>query len=603
MGIEGLILGNGSGLLGRSVSMLSFVANAYASGLDPFAFKLTNLAIHLLCGLLIYALVGKLLQRKSLGVLTPKGGALLVAAIWLLHPMQVSTVLYIVQRMAQLSTLFTLLALLLYVSGRQNLEESGVAKGRIYLFAAVPAAMLLAVLSKENGALAPLLCAVIELGYFGGSPNRPRPREVLLFFGAFLALPGMLLLAYVSIHPSFVIGGYQGRLFSLGERLLSEPRAIMDYIGALLLPRGPTLGVYTDDFEISHGLLTPITTMLSIVGIIALIVVALLFRKRAPAVFTGVALFFAAHVMESTVFPLELYFEHRNYLPSVGLFLALVGMASWLAGRTSLSKNDHGRLVRGFLAVGTTFALVLGVATFARAGVWSSLFGIASQGARIHPNSMRAQLDYANSLQLQGHVAEAAKVFDKLEKSSNPAARHVGIIDAVTLQCMASGEASPDSVARLNEFAGAKLQLAEMLAYENLGNFLQTHECTHLSKVELASFIVDVVDSAPQPARLTQIWRNRFTASRLYLAAGEVSKATNQAAIAWMSGAADPAVGLYLANLYFQLGDRQSSSIVLADATKRVKQWDYRNVALINALKTRMSGDGTSAAAPALGNP
>jgi hypothetical protein len=150
---------------------------------------------------------------------------------------------------------------------------------------------------------------------------------------------------------------------------------------------------------------------------------------------------------------------------------------------------------------------------------------------------------------------------------------------------MANGKTSAEAVARIPSIAGSKLQLAEMLAFENLGNFLQKHNCAQLEKPQLAALIVDVIDAAPQPAALTQLWRSRFVAAQLYTKSGLLAKAQEQTALAWMTGAADPAVGVYLANLYYAQGDVASARIVLADASKHVKSWDQRNLALIAELK------------------
>ncbi len=565
--------------------MASFLANAATTGLTAWPFKATNLVIHLACGALIYALLCRLLCRDPLLQTRAKAAALAVAALWLLHPMQVSTVLYVVQRMAQLSSLFMLLALLLYVMGRVHLEQGRVRKALLFLFALLPSATLAAVFSKENGALVPLLCGVLELGYFRPRQHASRPTAVKAFYLLFLLIPGILAFYIYGLHPQRLINSYQGRLFTLGERLLSEPRALMDYMGALLLPRGPSLGVYTDDFVVSRGLLSPPETLFAIVGLIALIAFAWWSRTRIPAVFTGIGLYLAGHAMESTVFPLELYFEHRNYLPSAGFFLAVVGLVGWLLPHL-LTHSDHPARLKRMLgaSVGVLF-LLLGAGTFARASVWSSWPVLAAQGAHQHPQSMRAQLDHANMLRVQGRYTEAQQVFDHMQQMDNPAARHAGIIDSVALQCMAYGKTSTEAVARIPSIAGAKLQLAEMLAFENLGNYLQKHDCTHLSKTQLAAMIVDIVDAAPQPATLIQLWRSRFVAARLYAEAGMLAKAKEQTAFAWMTGAADPAVGVFLANLYYATGDAASGRLILADASKHIKPWDRRDWALVATIK------------------
>lgn len=112
---------NSSGAFGRPIAMLSFIANQWASAGDVWAYKYTNLMIHLLCGVLVFWLCGRLLQEHPLKSYC-WAIALWVTAFWLLTPLQVSTVLYVVQRMAQLSTLFVLAGLITYVIGQQNLQ-------------------------------------------------------------------------------------------------------------------------------------------------------------------------------------------------------------------------------------------------------------------------------------------------------------------------------------------------------------------------------------------------------------------------------------------------------------------------------------------------
>jgi hypothetical protein len=596
-GWQEIVFGNASGLLGRPLSMLSFLANAAISGLDPLPFKATNLAIHLACGVLVYALLARLLPRDPQFGRHARLLALIVTALWLIHPMQVSTVLYVVQRMAQLGALFMLMGLLAYVHGRIAIEEGRTRAGRAFLFLALPAATLAAILSKENGALLPLLCAVIELGYFRASVQAPRPRSVKLFFCTFLLAPGALVAGWLALHPQRLLGAYVDRTFTFGERLLSEPRALMDYMGALLLPRGRALGLNTDDFAISHGLLDPPSTLFAILGLLALIVVALRARRRLPMFFTGIAFYLAAHVMESSVFALELYFEHRNYLPSAGFFLALVALAGWLITRALPHVGNLPRTRLWLNLGGGALFAVLGLATLVRASVWSSFPLLAAQDASQHPQSMRAQMDYANTLQKQGKYDEVQRVFDHVATIDNPAAPHVAAIDTVALQCMVHGEASPEAVARVAAIAGDRLQQFEMLAFENLANYLEKHECRNLTKAQLAATIVAVVDAAPQPATLVQLWRSRFVAAKLYVQAGQPAQAQTQLALAWKTGAADPAVGVFLATVYALNHDFANARLILDDVRKHLASWDRRGNTLVADLERQLD-NASRAAAP-----
>jgi protein O-mannosyl-transferase len=155
---------------------------------------------------------------------------------------------------------------------------------------------------------------------------------------------------------------------------------------------------------------------------------------------------------------------------------------------------------------------------------------------------------------------------------------------------------TPDAIAHIAAFAGAKLQLSEMLAFEYLGRYIEKHDCKGLGKDQLAALIAHIVDAAPQPAGLNQLWRSRFIAAQLYLAAGMLPNAQEQDALAWITGAADPAIGIHLANIYYLEGDKTSARLVLADAIKQIKPWDQRNLRLVREL-TQQFENGQPAAA------
>lgn len=580
-----IAFGNHSGPLHRPLSMLTFVANAAASGLSPWSFKVTNLTIHLICGVLIFALLSRLLARDPLLRTHARHAALIVSAIWLLHPIQVSTVLYVVQRMEQLCALFVLIALLIYVHGRNLLEKGSTRAALLNLFLFLPLTTLAAMFSKENGALVPVFCAALELGYFRSTSTISRPPTVRLFFAAFLLTPAVLVVGWYSLHPHQLANAYSGRLFTLGERLLSEPRALMDYMGALLLPRGPSLGLYTDDFVISRNLLVPISTLPAMIGLIALVATAYLSRKRIPSYFVGIFFYLGGHVMESTVFPLELYFEHRNYLPSVGFFLAVVGLMYWLLFRFLPRVSNPDRFVRLFVNGTVAILVALGIATMARASVWNSWPALAAQGARQHPNSIRAQTDFATNLVASGRFDEAQRVIRHIATIPSPAARNLAAIDTVLLQCLIYQTTDASAVATINHIKGTKLQLSEMLAFEMLGRVINAKLCRGLNEAQLANIIVRIVDAAPQPGTLMQIWRSRYIASRLYLDADQLVEANQQASLAWESRSADPAVGMFLANLEYINGDQVTATQVLAEAVKRTAWWDRRNLELARKLR------------------
>lgn len=590
IGWQEIVFGNGSGPLGRVVSMASFLANAACSGLEPYAYKLTNLVIHLLCGGLIYLLIERLLRREPRYSQNSRRIALLISALWLVHPIQASTVLYVVQRMAQLSTLFTLMALLVYVMARQRLEARQARTALILLFAGIPAISILAVLSKENGALIPALCAVIEVSFFRPPMQSPRPISIKAFFLAFLLIPGALAVIWLALHPEAILAGYADRTFTLGQRLLSEPRALIDYLSILLLPRGPSLGLYTDDFPISQGLLAPPGTLIAICVLLAILSVAMLARKLDPLLFGGILFFFSAHLMESTAFPLEIYFEHRNYLPSVGFFMAVVAIASW-GVRLASARSDHAPRVPIWVVPGSILlVLVLALGTFARAGIWSSFALIATQGAAQHPDSLRAQMDYANILQKQGKADEVQRVFDHVATMEDLTARHAAAINTVTLQCMVSGTASAASVGKIHRMVGDDFRTFEMMAFGNLADFLASHECEGLTKEELANTIVRIVDASKQAKNLVQLWRSRFIAAKLLVQSGQIAHGREQLELAWNTYAADPAVGAFLAEVQLAQQDVAATRITADQIRNKLAWWDQRGATFLSSIEERISG-------------
>jgi protein O-mannosyl-transferase len=312
----------GAGPSGRPVAQISFALNHYFSDFDPLAYKATNLVVHFLCGLLVFGLSLRLLVAAKPDTKPQhlRIAAALVAMLWLLHPVQLLPVLHVVQRMTSLSALFLLAALLLHLHGRERGGRAGTAMLALAWVVLWP----LSFLSKETGALFPLFALAWELTI------RRRSRGGLDRFGYVLgALASALFvagLAYlVSPRAQWLWSGYDFRAFSLIERLLTEARVLWFYIGLIVAPRLEALGVYHDDIAISTGLVSPWSTLPSLLGLIGLAWLAWQMRARASLIAFGIAWFLIGHAMESTVLPLEIAHEHRNYIPTFGVLI----MAGW----------------------------------------------------------------------------------------------------------------------------------------------------------------------------------------------------------------------------------------------------------------------------------
>lgn len=324
--IHQALVSGGAGPSGRPVAQLSFALNYYFSGLDPFIFKATNLAIHFVCGFLVFILALRLLAASTPA--EKRGNALIasgaVAALWLLQPIQVLPVLHVVQRMTSLSAFFLLAALLLHVYGR----ERGGRTGAAWILLAWGILWPLSFLSKETGVLFPLFVLVWEVIL-----RRALIGKLDRFARGFVALVSLVLVAgvvYVLLGGAqWLWAGYDLRPFSLLERLMTEGRILWFYLGLMAVPRIDAFGLYHDDIVVSTGLLSPWTTLPALLGLAGLVWLAWRVRKSAPLAAFGIAWFLIGHALESTALPLELAHEHRNYLPLLGVLLA----AAWALAR------------------------------------------------------------------------------------------------------------------------------------------------------------------------------------------------------------------------------------------------------------------------------
>lgn len=382
----------------RPLASLSFAVNYLLTGSDPAAMKATNLVIHLLNGFVLFLLAGQLLRlvplyrgkRSDRPALT----AAIIAAGWMVLPINLTAVLYTVQRMESLANLFVLLSLVSYMRARLRMQTSpsrGLFVGVVVSLTLLPA---LGLMAKETAVLAPLYALVIELAAFKGrSMSRsgvverdPRIRWLYLLI---LALPLVAGLAWLA--PGLISGtSWARRDFTLYTRLLSEMRIVADYIVWTIAPTANALSFYHDDFSVSTSLLSPISTLSSAIFLLFLAMGAWVLRARNPLISLGVALYFAGQSLTATIIPLELIYEHRNYFPSFGLLLALVPLI------VPQHAADQGMAARLPLARWTALSALLAYWCFQTAmtaTAWGSPLSLAVELALRNPNSPRAQYE------------------------------------------------------------------------------------------------------------------------------------------------------------------------------------------------------------------
>ena len=386
----------------RQLTMASFALNYYFSGLDPFWFKATNLALHLANGLLVFVFAQALLRivgtrnQPSLSRNATAWLSVLVAAAWLLHPVNLSAVLHSWQRATLLSGFFVLAGMALFVIGR-TWQLEGKRGGLFMVLSALFAFTPLATLAKENGALLPVFLFLIEWIFFHFQAQSTRDRRSIRVF--WLLTAGVLLVGgfYFLVRHGWLTGGYDRRAFTLEERVLTECRVLVFYLKSILLPRGAELSLYHDDFALSTSLLTPWSTLPSLVFMASLAAAGIAMRKRAPVLAFGVLFFLVGHSIESSVIALELVHEHRNYIPSVGLLFAACYYLAALGSRLVISSANMRRTTAATAVAASVLVASLAFVTATRARTWGDPVEFASVGVTYHPQSSRWHTELANA--------------------------------------------------------------------------------------------------------------------------------------------------------------------------------------------------------------
>lgn len=554
-------LSSDAGELRRPLSMLSFGLDTALFGMNPLASRVINLLLHLLNGWLVYRL-GRHLAPRLLGARAAHADqvALLAAALWVLHPLQVSTVAYIVQRMTELSGLFTLLGLLGYAGHRQRMlaGEATLAKA----IASLVAGGIAATLCKENGVLIIGYALVIEATCFGfAAPDAHGRRQLRSAFALLAGLPALAVTVYLLRHPGWISGGYAIRDFTLGERVLTQARVLWDYVGWTLWPDPRAMGLYHDDIALSRSLLDPVTTLLALLGWIALVMLAWFMRRRAPALGFAVAWFLVGQSMESSVLALEPVFEHRNYLPMVGL---LLGLACLLA--PLLATRLHARaLATGAIVL---VAVCAGLTSW-RAWSWGEPLRFAMSEVGNHPASARNQYAAGRAIIIDGAIHGAREAADSraLPYFQRATQLDVHSIHGLVSTILIEAGRGPVPAADLLELTQ---RLRTLKPYNKANPFLDLLTTASTEKLALGadevSALVDAaMDNPGFPAKVRARILNNYGAWQFNVARDA------QAAISLTVAAAaeqprDPYYPLNLAQIANAMGQRDKALEFLAQA-------------------------------------
>lgn len=564
------VFGNTSGILGRPLSMLSFLINDRAFPGSVADYRYTNVLIHLLCAVILFVFSRSFLHEFGKPQAEAQTIALIAALSWSVIPLNVSTTLYVIQRMTELSALFTLIGLICYLRGRRLFDCKPVAAW-VWIVTGLFGFGLLATLSKENGALIFLYALACEVTLL--ISRREKVNYPLL---AVLVVPSIVLILYLMISWPALAQGYDFRVFNLTERLLTQSRVLWDYIGKIFIPLNPSWGLVNDDIEISRSLVSPLTTLAAVMGHGLVIVLAVVFRKKAPLFLFGVMWFYLGHLMESTVIPLELYYEHRNYLPSMGLLTAFV------AGVLSLSK--YRRIAWGGLGL---FIAVSAVVTHHEARIWGDPAYQVVNTAKRHPESVRAHTDLVGLLLARNQYDDAQGLLEGMTQKW-PAYLHVDLI-ILKYQCLGTFQGRPD-ITRIVEKRPIAVYSGNLpTAVDSVMEVYRNRSCEALSPnamVKLLGSLNNLPRSRPKfdatvSYYQSQIYRDLGDLSNAMLAL-EGAKQKDGDSIYWLAGA------MYLSSAGLAAEAKEHLNIAIKIEKMDKPFYMRKNLALYDAAKKKI---------------
>ena len=375
---------NGNPGLNRPLANLSFALNWYLGEDSPVGYRVFNIFIHCLTAFVLFLVTRALLDTPNLhGKYRDVQNqiALLAAALWALNPIQTQAVVYIVQRMASLAAFFYLLAIWCYL--RAKASESS-CRRMLFLFGTA-ASFSAAVGSKENAVLLPAALVLVEAVFFQGKISLHPRRRFCYFLALSLALLFIGGVALFSAGKLDNLLDYSIRLFTPWERLLTEPRVVLYYLSQIFFPLPGRLSI-VHDVQISRTLLAPWTTLPAILGVLALICFGIWQMRKHPMLSFAILFFFLNHVIESSIIGLELIYEHRNYLPSLFLFVPVAIGLQCCTRHYRIRNYSFQRMALTFI-----FLIVVGfgAGTYIRNQAWSDHKTFWEDAAAKAPLSMR----------------------------------------------------------------------------------------------------------------------------------------------------------------------------------------------------------------------
>lgn len=496
-GVLNFVFGGSAGPLGRPLSLITFLANYGDWPTNPWRMVQLTFLIHAMNGALVFLLLNRVLMCQVFRGMTGSRSlwlALAAALLWLWLPIHASSVLMPIQRMTHVSAFFMLISLYGFVVLRQR--QGGMVPsfgGMLLLSIWLACTVFLAVLGKENGVTAITFTCLLELFCFyprwRNEPVGLRRRTWRLWLTLAGSAVAVVMLVHVftrreALQEAFEL--YRG--YHWNEHLATQWVISVEYLRQILIPRNALLGPFHDNHIVYTWAEVPAYAALALWGglLWCAVWLAKSFRHSATtrtlgwAACAAILWFFAGHQVESTLLPLELYFEHRNYLGSLGFCVLLV-----FAFDCFLKSAQ--RPVVAWIVASVYFAF-LAFSLFQLTSLWGQPLLAHDLWQKNHPYSTRAAQAVIHDLMEMGYQEAAFKFADDFIQEQ----RAVDVaIQFVTLQCKHTGrEEQERGFAQLQQLVSElKIPGGIPTGLAGLGNAVRNGECLRPNPTEYESLL------------------------------------------------------------------------------------------------------------------
>jgi len=386
----------------RPIVNFSFAINYHFSELRPFAYRVTNIVLHVAVALLLRFVVNRTLRQPCFGdrfTVVSNSLAFASALLWLLHPVNSETVVYVTQRTELMMGLFYLATLACCI----KFWDSNTKRSRSAMWLLASLFCTCGILCKETMATAPLVVLLYQWVFVGSTVREILRDSWTLYVG--------LLFCWVVIAAVYAMGyvtpgGGFGNSIPAHDWWLTQSQVVMLYLKLTVWP-WPLLIHY--EYPISSSLRDVWQSVLAVTAMIA--ATAWLLLRRSSLGFVMACFFIVLSPTLLIPLPDETVAERRMYVPLLAIVPLLVvtifATATQCLKRARCSSRNDGfslgltALVVLFLAVGMgTLGRHRMLAYRTNLTLWFDTYENS-------PNDSMATQNVGSYLAEQGRLAEA----------------------------------------------------------------------------------------------------------------------------------------------------------------------------------------------------